>query len=99
MSQNAMNRLVAALKHGTGLLDEFIYYMTFDDYKTLPDPFARTAFTVEEVQQTIDRYANPEKPGELFRWDIHGRLFTPVRASIRNMAVGVIPGGAANKNE
>src|SRR5919112_4734387 len=99
MSQNAMNRLVAALKHGTGLLDDFIYYMTFDDYKTLSDPFARTAFTVEEVQQTIHRYANPEKPGELFRWDIHGRLFTPAKASMEPIAVVMIHGGAANEYE
>jgi hypothetical protein len=99
MSQDAMNKLVAALKHGTGLRDNFIYYMTFDDYKTLPDPFARTTFTVEEVQQTIDRYANPEKPGELFQWDIHGRLFTPAKVSIGNIAVVMIHGGAANEYE
>ena len=80
MSQDAINRLVAALKHGTGLLDDFIYYMTFEDYETLPDPFARTEFTVEEVQQTIHRYANPEKSAELFQWDIHGRLFKPAKA-------------------
>jgi hypothetical protein len=99
MSQDAMNRLVAALKHGTGLRDEFIYYMTFDDYKMLPDPFTRTTFTVEEVQQTIRRYANPEKPGELFQWDIHGRLLTPAKASIGNIAVVMIHGGAANEYE
>jgi Alpha/beta hydrolase family len=99
MSQDAMSRLVAALKHGTGLRDDFIYYMTFDDYKALPDPFARTTFTVEEVQQTIRRYANPEQPGELFQWDIHGRLFTPAKASIGNIAVVMIHGGAANEYE
>jgi hypothetical protein len=99
MSQDAMNRLVAALKHGTGLRDEFIYYMTFDDYKMLPDPFTRTTFTVEEVQQTIRRYANPEKPEELFQWDIHGRLLTPAKASIGNIAVVMIHGGAANEYE
>jgi hypothetical protein len=99
MSEDAMNRLVAALKHGTGLRDDFIYYMTFDDYKTLPDPFARTAFTVEEVQQSIHRYANPDKAGELFQWDIHGQLFTPAKASIGNIAVVMIHGGAANEYE
>jgi hypothetical protein len=99
MSQDAMSRLVAALKHGTGLRDDFIYYMTFDDYKALPDPFARTTFTVEEVQQTIRRYANPEQAGELFQWDIHGRLFTPAKASIGNIAVVMIHGGAANEYE
>ena len=99
MGQDAMNRLVAALKQGTGLRDDYIYYMTFDDYKTLPDPFARSAFTVEEVQQTIHRYANPEKSAELFQWDIHGRLFTPVKASTGNIAVVMIHGGAANEYE
>ena len=99
MSQNAINRLIRALKHGAGVRDEFIYYMTFDDYKALPDPFARTAFSVEEVQQSIYRYANPEKSGELFQWDIHGRLFTPAKASIGNLAVIMIHGGAANEYE
>ena len=28
MRQEAMNKLVAALKHGEGLRDDFIYYMT-----------------------------------------------------------------------
>ena len=99
MSQHAMNRLVGALKHGAGLRDEFIYYMTFADYKELPDPFARTAFTVDEVQQTIYRYANPERPGELFAWDIHGRVFAPSKTSIPNTAVVMIHGGAANEYE
>ena len=39
MNQDAMDKLVAALKTGAGLKDDFIYYMSFDDYKTLPDPF------------------------------------------------------------
>ena len=99
MSQDAISTLVAALKHGTGLLDDFIYYMTFDDYKTLPDPFARTEFTVQEVQQTIHRYANPEKSAELFQWDIHGRLFKPVKTSIGTIAVVMIHGGAVNEYE
>ena len=79
MSQAAMSNLIAALKTGAGLKDEFIYYMSFDDYKTFPDPFPRTAVTIKEVQESIRRYANPEKPDELFQWDIHGRLFTPAR--------------------
>ena len=74
MSQEAMNKVVAALRTGAGLKDDFIYYMSFDDYKAFPDPFARTAVTVKEVQESIHRYPNPEKPGELFQWDIHGRL-------------------------
>jgi hypothetical protein len=81
MSQGAMNRLVKAMKQGTGLKDDFIYYMPFDDYKNLPDPFSRTTFSMKEVQERISRYPNPEKRGELFEWDIHGRLFTPARVS------------------
>jgi hypothetical protein len=99
MSQEAMTKLVAALKSRVGLKDDFIYYMPFDDYKTFPDPFARTSVKVKEVQQTIRRYANPEKPGELFAWDIHGRLFTPAKISIPDTAVVMIHGGAANEYE
>jgi len=94
-----MNKLVAALKTGAGLKDEFIYHMSFDDYKTLPDPYTRTIFTVKEVQENIRRYPNPERPGELFQWDIHGRLFTPATISIPDMAVVMIHGGAVNEYE
>ena len=45
VNDDAMNRYVAALKHGDGLRDDFIYYMSFDDYKNFPDPFPRTTFT------------------------------------------------------
>ena len=99
MSQEIMNRFVAALQHGEGLRDEFIYYMSFDDYRSFPDPFPRTTFTVSEVQQTIDRYPNPADPGRLFQWDIHGRLFLPHGTMISNMAVVMIHGGAANEYE
>jgi len=99
MSQAAMNKLVAALKTGAGLKDDFIYYMPFEDYKNLPDPFPRISFTVKEVQESIRRYPNPEKPGELFQWDIHGRLFTPEIVSIPDMAVVMIHGGAVNEFE
>ena len=33
MSQGPLNRYVAALANGQGLHDEFIYSMTFDDYR------------------------------------------------------------------
>ena len=99
MSQQAMNGLVNALKHGAGLKDDFIYYMDFEDYKNLPDPFPRTTFQVREVQESIERYPNPERPGNQFRWDIHGRLFTPARISIPDMAIVMIHGGAANEYE
>jgi hypothetical protein len=99
MSQQAMSHLVDALKTGAGLKDEFIYYMSFDDYKTFPDPFPRTTFEVKEVQASIDRYPNPQKPRELFRWDIHGRLFTPAKIATENMAVVMVHGGAANEYE
>ena len=97
--KDAMNKVVAALKTGAGLKDDFIYYMSFDDYKSFPDPFPRTSVNVKEVQQTVERYANPEKPGELFSWDIHGRLFTPDTISIPDTAVVMIHGGAANEYE
>lgn len=99
MNQDAMNRFVAALQHGDGLRDDFIYYMSFDDYKNFPDPFSRTTFTVTEVQESIDRYPNPADPGGLFQWDIHGRLFAPRTAAISDMAVVMIHGGAANEYE
>ena len=99
MSQQGTNRLVAALRSGMGLKDDFIYYMPFDDYKNLPDPFPRVSFTVKEVQESIHRYPNPEKPGHLFQWDIHGRLFTPAKVSIPGIAVVMIHGGAANEYE
>jgi hypothetical protein len=99
MSQQAMTRLVAALRSGMGLKDDFIYYMPFDDYKNLADPFPRISFTVKEVQESIHRYPNPERPGQLFRWDIHGRLFTPAKVSIPGVALVMIHGGAANEYE
>ena len=94
-----MNKLVAALRTGAGLKDDFIYYMPFEDYVNLPDPFPRATVTIKEVQQSIRRYANPEKPGQLFRWDIHGRLFKPAKISIADTAVVMIHGGAANEYE
>jgi hypothetical protein len=99
MTEESMSNFIAALKTGAGLKDEFIYYMSFEDYKSFPDPFPRTKFTVREVQESIRRYANPEKPGELFQWDIHGRLFTPAEISIPNTAVVMIHGGAVNEYE
>jgi hypothetical protein len=99
MSHQAMNRLVAALRSGMGLKDDFIYYMPFDDYKNLTGPFPRVSFTVREVQESIHRYPNPENPGQLFQWDIHGRLFTPAKVSIPGVAVVMIHGGAANEYE
>lgn len=99
MSQSAAENIVAALKTGAGLKDDFIYYMSFADYQTFPDPFLRTTFEVKEVQERVDRYPNPQKPGELFRWDIHGRLFTPRKLSLENTAIVMIHGGAANEYE
>jgi pimeloyl-ACP methyl ester carboxylesterase len=99
MSQQALDRYVAALTTGQGLHDEFIYSMPWDDYIRFPDPFARTAFTVREVQARVARYQNPARPGAVFGWDIHGRLFTPAQKSIKDMAVVMIHGGAANECE
>ena len=99
MTQQAMNNLVIALKQDAGLKDDFIYYLPFEDYKNLPDPFSRTTFTVKEVEERIRRYPNPETSGELFEWDIHGRLFTPAKVSLPDLAVVMIHGGAANEYE
>lgn len=99
MSHQAIDRYVAALTKGDGLHDDFIYSMSWEDYTNFPDPFARMVFAVEEVEARIGRYPNPAKPGELFQWDIHGRLFTPVRNSITDMAVVMVHGGAANEYE
>ena len=99
MSQQAIDRYVAALTKGDGLHDDFIYSMSWEDYTNFPDPFARTVFTVNEVEARIGRYPNPAKPGELFQWDIHGRLFMPARNSITDMAVVMVHGGAANEYE
>jgi hypothetical protein len=99
VNQEAMKRYVAALQRGEGLHDDFIYSMTFDDYKSFPDPFPRATFSVEEVEARMTRYPNPEKPGELFQWDIHGRLLIPAKASIPGIAVVMIHGGAVNEYE
>jgi hypothetical protein len=99
MSQQASERYLAALTRGKGLHDEFIYSMSWDDYMHFPDPFARRVFTVEEVEARIERYQNPVRPGEVFRWDIHGRLFMPAENTIKGMAVVMIHGGAANEYE
>jgi Alpha/beta hydrolase family len=99
MSQQALDRYITALSRGDGLHDDFIYSMPWDDYIQFPDPFARTVFTVKEVQARISRYPNPARSGELFVWDIHGRLFMPAKNSMGNMAVVMIHGGAANECE
>ncbi len=99
MNQDVMNRFTAALQHGEGLRDEFIYYMSFDDYKSFPDPFPRQPFTVSEVQESIHRYANPQDPTRLFQWDIHGRLLLPEQRSLSCVTVVMIHGGAANEYE
>ena len=99
MSQQALTRYLAAITRGEGLHDDFIYSMPWEDYVKMPDPLARREFTVKEVEARTARYANPARPGELFQWDIHGRLFTPAENSIDDMALVMIHGGAANEYE
>jgi hypothetical protein len=99
MSQQALHRYVAAISQGEALHDEFIYSMSWEDYLHFPDPFTRTPSTVKEVAARIGRYPNPARAGELFQWDIHGRLLTPVQQSLGDMAVVMIHGGAANEYE
>src|SRR4051794_9831525 len=99
LNTDGMTRYVAALQHGEGLRDDFIYDLAFEDYRNFPDPFPRCPVSVSEKQTQISRYPNPEKSGHLFRWDVHGRLFEPTRVSIPDIAVVMIHGGAANEYE
>ena len=92
-------RLLSALNSGLGLQNDFIYHLSWEDYTSFPDPFPRTRFTVREVQERIFRYPNPERPQQLFGWDIHGRLLIPERESIPEVAVVMIHGGSANECE
>ena len=97
--EEPLKKFLEAVNEGIGLRDEFVYYMDFEDYKHFPDPFPRTTFSVKEVTETIYRYPNPERSGEDFRWDIHGRLLTPDKPSLSGVAMVMIHGGAANEYE
>lgn len=96
---NPRDRLLSALLRGDGLQNDFIYYLGWEDYTTFPDPLPRTRFEVKEVQESIRRYSNPEKPDELFRWDIHGTLLMPEKEAMPGVAVVMVHGGAANEYE
>ncbi len=98
-SAEAAGKFVAALTLGEGLRDDFIYYQDWNDYTAFPDPFPRCDYDYAEAEETIHRYPNPERPNELFRWDIHGRLLMPKRESIPRTAIVMIHGGAANEYE
>ncbi|HEX2385602.1 MAG TPA: alpha/beta fold hydrolase [Candidatus Binatia bacterium] len=95
----AARRFTGALNRGDGLRDDFIFYQDWDDYVAFPDPFPRRNFSVREAKETIHRYADPERAGELYRWDIHGRLLMPAKESLPGTAVVMIHGGAANECE
>ena len=99
MAKEPKQRFLDAIKDGIGLDNELVYHIDFEDYRNFPDPFPRTTFTVKEVQDSIERYPNPERPGANFRWDIHGRLLTPDKPSVPGVAVVMIHGGAANEYE
>jgi hypothetical protein len=99
MSDHPATKMIAALNRSDGLRDDFIYYSSFEDYAAFAEPFPRACFAVREVQESILRYPNPDKPGELFRWDIHGRLLTPDKTTLANTAIVMIHGGAANEYE
>ena len=64
-----------------------------------PDPFARTVFTVEEVEARIGRYPNPARPGELFQWEIHGRLLRRREIRLPKWPSSWFIGGTANEYE
>jgi hypothetical protein len=99
MTQEAGTRFIAALNDGRNLRDDFIYYPSFKDFTSFPDPCPRTGFSVEEVQESVYRYPNPRDPKELFRWDIHGRILRPSQSPTPGVAVVMIHGGAANEYE
>ena len=99
MSQETMNRLVKALKQGTGLKDDFIYYMPFEDYKNLPDPF-REPHSPSRKFKKGSPLSQSRKAGRI----ISTGIFTAgcsrrQRISIPDMAVVMIHGGAANEYE
>jgi pimeloyl-ACP methyl ester carboxylesterase len=96
---DARERILSALRSGDGLQNDFTYYISWEDYTSFPDPLPRTRFEVKEVQEAVRRYSNPEKPDELFRWDIHGRLLMPETVAMPGVAVVMIHGGAANECE
>jgi len=98
-STEAARRFVAALTLGEGLRDDFIYYQDWEDYTAFPDPFPRRPYEFEEVEETIHRYPDPDRPNELYRWDVHGRLLTPAKESLPGTAIVMIHGGAANECE
>ncbi|MDP6559851.1 MAG: alpha/beta fold hydrolase [Candidatus Binatia bacterium] len=99
MSIENRKQFLKAINQGEGLEENLIYFLSFDEYKNFPDPFPRTAFAVREVKESVERYPNPERPGEKFRWDVHGRLLTPAEERIPGVAVVMIHGGAANEYE
>ncbi|MCI0391938.1 MAG: hypothetical protein MOB07_24630 [Acidobacteria bacterium] len=89
-------RFIVAMRTGEGIKDQFIYYMPWEDYASFPAPYQRTTFKVREVRTSITRYVNPETKSP-FKWDIHGRLLTPSKASIPYVAVVMIHGGAGSE--
>jgi hypothetical protein len=99
MLETIAGKMSEALISGQGLEEGFIYRLPWEAYTAFPDPFPRTGFQTREVVQSVWRYPNPERPGELFRWDIHGRLLLPERESVPGSALVMIHGGAANECE
>jgi hypothetical protein len=99
MLNTTVSTLFRPLRSSQDLEEGFICGLGWDDYTTVRDPFQRVRFHAQEVQQTIWRYPDPERPGELFRWDIHGRLLLPEKESMPGSAIVMIHGGAANECE
>lgn len=99
MTKDVVQKFLNAVNNDQGLTDGFVYEPSFEDYLAFPDPYARTRYSVKEVKTTISRYPNPEQPGEIFRWDIHGRLLTPDVPSHPLTTLVIVHGGAANEYE
>lgn len=53
---NPRARLLSALLRGNGLKD-FVYYLSWEDYASFPDPLPRTRFEVK-VEAHNERLAN-----------------------------------------
>jgi len=94
-----MQRFLAAVNGSIGLVHDFIYHIPVEDYRGFPEPCLRTTVRVQEVEERVERYRNPARPAENYRWDIHGRLLLPAVRSLANVAMVIVHGGAQNEYE
>jgi hypothetical protein len=93
------DELFSTLRSGESLEAGLVQHLDWETYTTYPEPFPRRRFQTSEVERSIWRYPNPERPPEFFQWDIHGRLLLPDTESVPGSAIVMIHGGAANEYE